>query len=102
MGTRLRIPVTFLAAALVAGACSAGAPTPAPTAARPTVTHPLGFSATTGRMLGDRLWPTATLLHSGKVLIAGGGEDSGFPKASAELYDPSTDSFTATGSMSRP
>jgi len=35
-----------------------------------------------------------TLLSDGKVLVAGGRYDT-----SAELYDPSTGTFTATGSM---
>ena len=38
---------------------------------------------------------TATMLASGKVLLAGGGT------ASAELYDPSTRAFSATGAMSK-
>jgi hypothetical protein len=37
---------------------------------------------------------TATLLWNGKVLVAGGGN------ASAELFDPATQSFTRTGIMS--
>jgi hypothetical protein len=45
----------------------------------------------------------ATLLNSGKVLIAGliaGATAGGVP--CAELYDPSTGAFTATGSLSSP
>lgn len=53
------------------------------------------FSAT-GKMTTARTLHTATLLKSGKVLLAGGASTTG---SSAELYDPATGTFTATGSM---
>src|SRR5215468_9531126 len=59
------------------------------------------FSAT-GGMATSRLDHTATLLPNGKVLIVGGAHDISngwYPVASAELYDPSSGTFTATGSM---
>jgi hypothetical protein len=57
-----------------------------------------GFAAT-GSMGSARLLHTATLLSSGKVLIAGGQQDINTLFASAELYDPVAATFAATGSM---
>jgi hypothetical protein len=53
--------------------------------------------AATGSMHHARTAPTATLLSSGKVLIAGGNSNSG--DLVAELYDPASGTFSDTGSM---
>jgi hypothetical protein len=53
-----------------------------------------GTFTATGNMTTARSGHTATLLPSGKVLIAGGTNDN-----SAELYDPNSGTFTPTGNM---
>ena len=66
--------------------------------------QPLGTFVPTGSMTAPRGMHTATLLPNGKVLIAG-GDRRGYPGsvlASAELYDPSTGTFTPTGDMTGP
>ncbi len=55
------------------------------------------FTPTTGKMVTARSEDTATLLTNGKVLITGGL--AGAALATAELYDPTTESFSATGAM---
>jgi hypothetical protein len=66
--------------------------------------HPdTGTFTLTGSMITPRSLHTATLLPDGKVLITGGSlrapgsQDSIL--ASAELYDPRTDTFSLTGTM---
>ncbi|HKE21884.1 MAG TPA: kelch repeat-containing protein, partial [Bryobacteraceae bacterium] len=71
----------------------------------PAVGCAVAQSGGTFTMTGSMTIPcaehSATLLPSGKVLIAGGYSPSRFsqPVAPAELYDPSTGAFTPTGAM---
>jgi galactose oxidase-like protein/Kelch motif protein len=66
-----------------------------------------GSFTATGAMTVERTLHTATLLNNGKVLIAGGfrrivgsaSMDYSYPR-SAEVYDPETGTFSATGDMS--
>ena len=60
-----------------------------------------------GEMLQVRVVHTATPLRDGRVLIAGGltccqvpNPSAEFFASTAEIYDPASDSFTPTGSMS--
>jgi hypothetical protein len=66
-----------------------------------TAQSPGTFTAT-GNMTVSHAFHTATVLR-GKVLITGGTllaiGSNGSTLASAELYDPSTGTFTTTGSM---
>ena len=58
----------------------------------------------TGSMTVPRTGQTITILRDGRVLLTGGDQNAGFRSqlASAEIYDPGSGAFTATGSMSTP
>jgi hypothetical protein len=57
-----------------------------------------GFEAT-GSLATARAAATATLLNTGKVLVAGGTSTGSDALSSAELYDSTSKTFSATGSM---
>ena len=59
-----------------------------------------GTFAATGAMSTGRLFPSATSLGSGKVLVAGGVNGGGIQ--TAELFDPSVGTFGATIGMVTP
>src|SRR2546422_45945 len=59
--------------------------------------HGAGTWSATGSLVTGRYVATATLLPSGKVLVAGGF--NGGYLASAELYDPVAGTWSATGSL---
>ncbi|HET6201324.1 MAG TPA: kelch repeat-containing protein [Planctomycetota bacterium] len=61
--------------------------------------HLRTFSTVPGGMTIERAFHTANLLNNGLVLLAGGATGGGSPTASAELYDPATNTFAATGPM---
>src|SRR5271167_181684 len=88
---------------LVAGGYGPGSTGPLPRLLAAELYDPQSGSFTlTGDMGVGRVLHTATLLANGRVLIAGGTDRSGgggAATASAELYDPSTGTFTPTGSM---
>jgi hypothetical protein len=46
--------------------------------------------------LGDA---TVTVLRNKEVLVAGGRNSAGKPVSTAELYDPTTNTWKVTGSM---
>jgi N-acetylneuraminic acid mutarotase/CII-binding regulator of phage lambda lysogenization HflD len=54
--------------------------------------------AVAGTLATARQIHTATLLPSGKVLVAGGYSNGSYP-ASAELYNPATNTWAATGAL---
>src|SRR5262245_3480305 len=63
-----------------------------------------GRFSSAGNMSSPRYGHTATLSNNGKVLIAGGTRHTALNTstealASAELFDPSTESFALAGSM---
>lgn len=80
---------------LLAVAVSAPAGAPAVRASTP------GTWSVTASMLAGRQYHTATRLPNGKILVAGGFDDQGCgcDLATAELYDPTTGTWTFTGSM---
>ncbi len=59
----------------------------------------VGKSSVTGSMATARYRHTATLLGSGKVLVAGGQSPQQFSETSSELYDPASGSFSPAGNM---
>jgi WD40 repeat protein len=64
----------------------------------------IGVFSRTGSMSTARWNRTATLLPNGRVLIAGGdnlggGSDADNAISDAEVYDPTSGTFVATGSM---
>jgi hypothetical protein len=85
---------------LVAGGVSAREAVPIPCSAE-LYDPATGKFTPTGSMIAHRQNHTATLLSDGRVLIAGGAVDTstGAATASAEIYDPSTGTFSATGLM---
>jgi hypothetical protein len=84
---------------LIAGGSSDGTPAKALNTAElynpVTSAFTVAGSESGSVMTAVRFGATATLLQNGQVLIAG-GQNSGGALSSAELYNPATDTFTAT------
>jgi hypothetical protein len=67
--------------------------------------HPGASAGLAGRsatLADPRVGETQTELPDGTVLVAGGQGLDGKPLASAEVYDPGTETWTPTGSMNVP
>jgi Kelch motif/Galactose oxidase, central domain len=105
--------VVGLAGALLLNRGQANPAVPGPSsaaAAAPSAVPTSPATRTTGSMTSERANQTATLLADGRILIAGGVGSvkhgnlilKGESVASAELYDPKTGTFSATGSMTVP
>jgi hypothetical protein len=86
---------------LIAGGAGIGVGAPPVLASAEIYDPNTGTFTRTGDMTAARYRPAAIQLPNGKVLIVGGSEDLRIDSGltSAELYDPSTGTFTATGNM---
>jgi hypothetical protein len=102
----MRHPLLLLSLAILAlSACGGGSGpgtdrTPPPPAAK------VWKVADAGTLSTPRAWHTATVLPSGKILVIGGSTDgiitgSGNVVGQAELYDPSTRTFSPAGNLVR-
>ena len=107
---RARLHLFGVTAAMILALCATltwpATAAPATNAFTGSVSVPDQVTFAPGTRIGvTRSGRTATLLNNGRVLVVGGSENSpAFPRtlvsASAELYDPATDIWSSTGSMS--
>ena len=74
----------------------------APSASPIPVAGPGGVWIPTGTMVTPRSYQMAVRLLDGRVLVVGGQSDAGDGLTSAELYDPATGTWSATGDMLGP
>ena len=97
--TRVSATKTWLCIGLWSTLAAASGLPQASTAAAPQQAS-LGSPWTSAASMSRyRFYHSATLLPSGKVLVAG-GTSSGGPTATTETYDPATNTWTATPTMS--
>ena len=105
-GSRVGALVLAFAVLALAGCTSGGAATPTAASAAATPTPSTrayaGVFIPTGDLAPARVGDTATILFDGRVLIAGGWDNShgsNTTLASAELYDPVSGTFAPTGDL---
>jgi len=100
-GADRNFPVRVLGLADAEPPPTAAPSTPGPTGTAPAPSAMPALWTATGEIGTPRRDHTATLLSDGKVLVAGGSDDSNL-LAAAELYDPSSGSWHTVGRLAVP